>query len=241
MTTCSRSSVGEATAGGFTGIMSHAHLKPFNLPVEMADYLAARNTAPDPHRQSLIDIAAGMEHGGMRLGTEAGTLLTILARAIRPSFVVEVGTFIGYSSLSMAMGLTGDARMLCCDVSEEWTSIARSHWEAAGVSDRIELVIGPALDTLRSLPADPPVDLAFIDADKDNYINYYEELKARLSPSGLMIVDNTMWGAQVLDESDTSDNTMAIRAFNDHVAADSGTINLTVPVGDGLTFISRAF
>lgn len=221
--------------------MSHAHLKPFNLPVEMADYLAARNTAPDPHRQSLIDIAAGMEHGGMRLGTEAGTLLTILARAIRPSFVVEVGTFIGYSSLSMAMGLTGDARMLCCDVSEEWTSIARSHWEAAGVSDRIELVIGPALDTLRSLPADPPVDLAFIDADKDNYINYYEELKARLSPSGLMIVDNTMWGAQVLDESDTSDNTMAIRAFNDHVAADSGTVNLTVPVGDGLTFISRAF
>ncbi len=220
--------------------MSNAHLKPFSLPVEMADYLARRNTAPDPHRQSLIDIAAGMEHGGMRLGNEAGTLLTILTRAMQPSFVVEVGTFIGYSSLSMAMGLTGDARMLCCDVSEEWTSIARTHWEAAGVSDRIELVIGPALDTLRSLPADPPIDLAFIDADKGNYIGYYEEVKGRLSPGGVMIVDNTMWSARVLDESDTSADTIAIRAFNDHVAADPGTINVTVPVGDGLTFVSLA-
>ena len=230
----------ESRQTGLTGSMSIARHKPFNLPVEMADYLAARNTPPNPEQRSLIDIAADMEHGGMRLGTEAGTLLTVIARTLQPSFVVEVGTFIGYSSLSMALGLTGDARMLCCDVSEEWTSIARSHWEAAGVSDRIELVIGPALDTLRALPDDPPIDLAFVDADKGNYIPYYEELKGRLSANGLLIVDNTMWSARVLDSDDTTDDTEAIRRFNDHVAADSDTVNVTVPVGDGLTFISLA-
>ncbi len=219
--------------------MSSAHLKPFSLPVQMAAYLSQRNTPPTAEQQSLIDHAADMEHGGMRLGTEAGTLLTVLTQALRPMFVVEVGTFIGYSSLSMALGLSGQARMLCCDVDEEWTSVARSHWQAAGVADRIELAIGPALDTLQALPADPPIDLAFVDADKTNYIGYYDEIKERLSPHGLMIVDNTMWNARVIDESDTSDDTRAIRAFNDHVAADDSTINVTVPLGDGLTFISR--
>jgi caffeoyl-CoA O-methyltransferase len=212
--------------------------KPFSLPIEMQPYLAERNTAPTEQQRSLIEIGESMSEGGMRLSTEAGTFLTILTQALRPSFAVEVGTFIGYSSLSMAMALTGDARLLCCDVSDEWTSIARSHWEAAGVADRIDLVLGPALETLRNLPADRAVDLAFIDADKDGYIAYYEELVSRLSPHGVMAVDNTMWNGQVLDESDQSDNTLAIRAFNDHVGADERTRNVTLPIGDGITLIS---
>ncbi len=206
----------------------------------MADYLADRNTAPSEPFQSLIAIADDMPEGGMRLGIEAGTFLRILTASIQPSFVVEVGTFIGYSSLSMAMAMPPGAKMLCCDVSEEWTSVAKRHWELAGVDDRIELVIAPAIETLRNLPAEPTIDLAFVDADKSGYIDYYEELVPRLSPSGLLLVDNTMWAAQVLDESDTSDNTVAIRAFNDHVAADDRTINVTLPLGDGVTMISVA-
>ena len=220
--------------------MSEARLKPFSLPVEMASYLAARNTPPSEHLRSLITVADDMPEGGMRLGVEAGTFLHLLTRAVRPSFVVEVGTFIGYSSLSVATALRGDARMLCCDVSEEWTSVARRHWEAAGVADRIRLVIGPALETLRALPADPAVDLAFVDADKTNYINYYEELVGRLSPHGLMLIDNTMWSGRVLDEADATADTEAVRAFNDHVAADERTINLTVPLGDGVTMVALA-
>jgi caffeoyl-CoA O-methyltransferase len=220
--------------------MSEARLKPFSLPVEMADYLAARNTSPSEPFQSLIAIADDMPDGGMRLGIEAGTFLHILTRAVRPSFVVEVGTFIGYSSLSMATALTGDARMLCCDVSEKWTAVARRHWESAGVADRINLVIGPGLHTLQGLPPEPKIDLAFVDADKTNYINYYEELVGRLSPHGLLLVDNTMWSARVLDHDDTSENTEAIRAFNDHVAADPRTTNVTLPLGDGLTMVSLA-
>ena len=206
----------------------------------MADYLAARNTAPSAHFQSLIDIADDMPEGGMRLGIEAGTFLQILTRVMQPSFVVEVGTFIGYSSLSIATALTGDARLLCCDVSEEWTAVAKRHWESAGVSDRIDLVIAPALETLRNLPSEPKVDLAFVDADKTSYIDYYEELVNRLSPTGLILVDNTMWSAHVLDESDTSADTVAIRAFNDHVAADNRTINVTLPLGDGVTMVAPA-
>ena len=220
--------------------MSITRTKPFSLPVEMQPYLAERNTAPNEHQRSLIEIAESMSEGGMRLGTEAGTLMSIITQISRPQFVVEVGTFIGYSSLCIASALTGDARLLCCDVSDEWTSIARRHWEQAGVSDRIELVLGSAVDTLSALPADQQVDLAFVDADKDNYITYYEELVGRLSPHGMIAVDNTMWGGAVLDESDTSHNTLAIRAFNDHVAADQRTRNVTVPIGDGITMITLA-
>jgi caffeoyl-CoA O-methyltransferase len=118
--------------------------------------------------------------------------------------------------------------------------VARRHWEAAGVSDRIDLVIAPALETLRSLPNEPKVDLAFVDADKTSYIDYYEELVGRLSPTGLILVDNTMWSANVLDESDTSANTVAVREFNDHVAADNRTTNVTLPLGDGVTMVALA-
>ena len=213
--------------------------KPFSLPIEMQDYLVARNTPPDHHLKSLIDIAAGMESGGMRLGTEAGTFLQILTWAVNPRFAVEVGTFIGYSSLCIASQLQPGAKLLCCDVSERWTAIARQYWAQAGVDDRIQLVIAPAAETLAALAPDQTVDLAFVDADKGGYINYYEMLLPRLSERGVIGFDNTMWGGQVLDDNDDTADTVAIRAFNDHVAADDRTRNVTVPIGDGVTLVSR--
>jgi caffeoyl-CoA O-methyltransferase len=152
---------------------------------------------------------------------------------------VEIGTFTGSSSLALARGLGPDGRLLCCDVSEEWTSIAREHWEKAGVADRIELRLGPALDTLRSLPADETFDLAFVDADKTGYADYYEELLPRLRPGGLLLVDNTLWSGAVLDEKDDTDDTVAIRELNDRIAADPRVRVVLLPLGDGVTVVQR--
>lgn len=224
------------------GVMSadFTKTKPFSLPVEMQEYLVARNSPASEHLASLQRIAAEMPHGGMRLGTEAGTFLSILVQAIQPARALEVGTFIGYSSLCIASAMGPDGRLTCCDVSDEWTTIAREHWEAAGVADKIELKLAPALETIAALPDEPHLDLVFIDADKGNYVNYYEALLHRLTPHGLMMVDNTMWSARVLDDDDNDANTVAVRAFNDHVAADQRTTNVTIPIGDGITLISHA-
>jgi caffeoyl-CoA O-methyltransferase len=124
-------------------------------------------------------------------------------------------------------------------VSDEWTTIARRGWEAAGVADRVELRIAPALETLGSLPDEPHIDLAFIDADKTNYANYYDALIGRLRPTGVILVDNTLWSGQVLDSSDTSADTVALRAFNDKVAADDRVDVVVLPLGDGLTMIRK--
>ena len=153
---------------------------------------------------------------------------------------MEVGTFTGYSSICIARGLADGGRLVCCDVSEEWTAIAREHWEKAGVADRIELRIGPAAETLRALPAEPPIDLAFIDADKPGYRTYYEEIVARLRPNGLVLLDNVLWSGNVVDESDDSENTVAIRAVNDHVAADARVEAVMLPIADGLTIARKS-
>ena len=214
---------------------------PFSLPEAMAPYLASLNTPPDDDHRQLADVASSMPAGGMALSHEAAVFLSILVRAIEPRFVVEVGTFIGYSSLAIAKALPPGGRLLCCDVSEEWTSVARRQWEAAGVGDRVELRLGPAADTIAGLPADPTVDLALIDADKSGYEQYYELLLPRLSPNGVIAVDNTMWGGRVLDESDERVDTVALRRFNRHVADDDRTVNVTLPIGDGITLITRTW
>jgi caffeoyl-CoA O-methyltransferase len=206
----------------------------------MGPYLAQLNTPPDEHQQRLLDVAGSMRSGGMTLSHEAAVFLSILVGAIRPRFAVEIGTFVGYSSLAIARALPPGGTLLCCDVSDEWTSIARQYWDAAGVGDKVELRLGPAAETISSLPADPAIDFAFIDADKAGYLGYYHELLGRLSPHGVIAVDNTMWGGRVIDEGDTSDNTAALRHFNQQVSADERTVNVTLPLGDGITLISRA-
>ena len=150
---------------------------------------------------------------------------------------VEVGTFTGYSSLAIARGLAPGGRLLCCDVSEEWTAVARQAWAEAGVGDRIELRIGPAIDTLRALPADEPIDFGFIDADKESNWDYFSEIVTRLRPGGIVVVDNTLWNGKVLDPRDAT--TRAVDAFNKRLVADDRVQVVMLPVGDGVTLARR--
>lgn len=214
--------------------------KSFHLSPAVHGYLVAHGTPPDEVQQALIDETKAL--GGislMQIAPEQGAFMTLLVRAIGAKRAVEVGTFTGYSALSIARGLPRDGRLLCCDVSEEWTAIGRRYWERAGVADRIELRIGPAVDTLRSLPSDPWIDIAFIDADKPSYPAYYEELLRRLRPNGLILVDNVLWMGAVADPAAQDDNTRAIRAFNDLVARDERVDRVMIPVGDGLSLIRK--
>jgi caffeoyl-CoA O-methyltransferase len=207
----------------------------------IADYALDHTSGPDAVQLELqrVTVERTGNRAGMQIGDDQAVLLEILARATGARRAVEIGTFTGYSALALARGLGPDGRLLCCDVSEEWTAIARDHWEKAGVADRIELRLGPALDTLRSLPPDETFDLAFVDADKTGYGEYYEELLPRLRPGGLLLVDNTLWGGAVLDDKDGTDDTVAIRALNGHIAADPRVRVVLLPIGDGLTVAQR--
>jgi caffeoyl-CoA O-methyltransferase len=211
-------------------------LKSVPLTPALHDYLVGHGTPPDPPLQALIertDALGGVSR--MQVAPEQGAFLTVLAAALGTRRAVEVGTFTGYSSTCIARGLAPGGQLLCCDVSEEWTAIAREAWVAAGVDDRIELRIAPAMDTLRDLPDDDPIDLAFIDADKGGYLDYYESLLPRMRPGGVIAVDNVLWGGRVVDPSDTEADTEAIRRFNDHVAADVRVQVAMLPIADGLT------
>ena len=206
----------------------------------LAAYIEAHCTAPDEVQRDLIEATAALGDASiMQISPAQGALMTVLTTLLQPRFAVEVGTFTGYSALAVAKGLPPDGRLLCCDISEEWTAVAREHWTRAGVADRIDLRIGPALDTLRSLPAEPAVDLAFIDADKGSYIAYYEELVSRLSARGVILVDNTLWDGHVANPAQTDPTTERLRAFNARVAADERVLVALLPVGDGLSVISR--
>ena len=175
----------------------------------------------------------------MQVSADEGALLTLLTRLVGVESAIEVGTFTGYSSICIARGLATGGGLLCCDVSEEYTDVARAAWRDAGLLDRIELRLGPALVTLRSLPEDRTFDLAFIDADKPSYVAYYDELVPRLRPGGVILVDNTLWSGRVVDASADDENTIAIRRFNDHVAADDRVDSYILPESDGLTLIRR--
>ena len=214
--------------------------KSFFLGAQIADYLVAHGTPPDDVQAALIAETASLGPvSGMQISPEQGAFMTLLTRILGVRVAVEVGTFTGYSALCIARGLADGGRLVCCDVSDEWTSIGRPHWSAAGVADRIDLRIAPALDTLRALPPDPVIDLAFIDADKPNYAAYYEELLARLAPRGVILVDNVLWGGGVVDPERTDDHTEAIRAFNAMVAADKRVMAVMLAIGDGLTLITH--
>jgi caffeoyl-CoA O-methyltransferase len=176
----------------------------------------------------------------MQVSADQGALLTVLTRLANASFAVEVGTFTGYSSICIARGLQRGGRLLCCDVSEGYTSVARQAWERAGVAGNIELRLAPALETLRALPADQAIDVAFVDADKPNYVNYYEELLPRLRTGGLLLADNTLWSGRVAEAAASDDaNLTAIRHFNDTIASDDRVASYILPVSDGMTVITK--
>jgi caffeoyl-CoA O-methyltransferase len=214
--------------------------KSFLLTAELASYLVGHGSPPDDVQRALITETRALGPvAGMQVAPEQGAFLTLLTRLIGARSAVEVGTFTGYSSLCIARGLPAGGRLLCCDVSEEWTAIARRAWDAAGVADRIELRIGPGAETLRSLPPEPTIDLAFIDADKPGYPVYYEELLNRLRPNGVLLVDNVLWDGRVIQADATDDNTVAIKAFNDLVAADDRVEAVMLPIADGLTLCRK--
>ncbi len=214
--------------------------KSFHLTPELHSYLVAHGTPPDEIQRALIEETRRL--GGlalMQIAPEQGAFMTLLTRVIGARRAVEVGTFTGYSALCIARGLPEDGHLLCCDVSPEWTAIGRRYWDRDGVGKRIELRLGPAADTLRALPPDPVLDLAFIDADKPSYPIYYEELLRRLRPGGLVLVDNVLWMGRVADPAADDEHTRAIRRFNDQVAADPRVDCVMLPVADGLTLLRK--
>ncbi len=214
--------------------------KSFHVSPEVHADLVQHGTPPDEVQRALIEETQKL--GGismMQIAPEQGAFMTLLARAIGARYAVEVGTFTGYSALCIARALPDDGRLICCDVSEEWTAIARRYWEKAGVSEKIDLRIAPGLDTLRALPQQPQLDFAFIDADKPGYIAYYEEIQKRLRPGGLILVDNVLWLGRVVDSNANDEQTLAIRGFNGHVARDSRVECVMLPVSDGLTLLRK--
>jgi caffeoyl-CoA O-methyltransferase len=215
--------------------------KSFFLGGDIAAYIVEHSTPPDEVQRWLIEEtkAKVKDLAMMQISPEQGAFMQLLVGAIGAKRAVEVGTFTGYSALCIARGLGEGGRLTCCDVNEEWTAIGREAWKKAGVDDRIELVLAPAIETLRGLPNDEPIDIAFIDADKTGYESYYEELLPRLRVNGLILVDNVLWGGAVVNPEAQDDDTKAIRAFNDHVAADDRVENAILPIGDGVTLLRK--
>ena len=183
--------------------------------------------------------ALGPDLADMQVGDDQGQLLTMLARLVDARRAVEVGTFTGYSSLCIARGLGDGGSLLCCDVNEEWTAIGARAWERAGVRDRIDLRIAPALQTLSALPDQPHLDLVFIDADKGGYVDYWEQLVPRTRRGGLLLADNVLWSGEIVDDAVTTANATALRAFNDRVAADRRVEVVVLPAFDGLTIARK--
>lgn len=214
-------------------------LKTIGLPDELHAYVLAHSS----WQGGVLDELAAEtgrrypEKANMQIAPEQGAFLTLLARLTRARFAVEIGTFTGYSAICLARGLADDGRLVCFDNSEEWTSIAAHYWERAGVADRVELRLGDARETLDSLDDDPPVDLAFVDADKPSYPDYYEALLSRLAPGGLIVVDNVLANGEVLDPGG-DENPAAIAAFNDQVLADDRVDVVMLPVADGVSLIT---
>jgi predicted O-methyltransferase YrrM len=214
-----------------------------SLPVtaDLVDYVVDHGSWPVD--DVLADLRAETEALGpvarMQIGPDQGQLLTLLTRLADARLAVEVGTFTGYSSLCIARGLADGGRLICCDVNEEWTALARRAWARAGLDDRIDLRIAPAVETLAALPEDTAVDLVFIDADKPGYLDYWNALVPRVRPGGILLADNVLWSGEIADPQRTDPNTEALRGFNDAVAADDRVEVAILPAFDGLTIARK--
>jgi caffeoyl-CoA O-methyltransferase len=204
-------------------------------------YADAHTTPPDRLQRALVDETRAKlaDRAQMQISPLQGSFMELFVRAMGARRAIEVGTFTGYSSLAVARGLPDDGQLICCDVSEEWTSIARRFWEEAGVSHKIELRLGPAVDTLRALPAGEQFDVGFIDADKPNYPIYFDEIVTRLRPGGVVMIDNVLWSGRVADQSADDETTKVFRAFNEKVVNDVRVTAVMLPISDGLTLVQK--
>jgi caffeoyl-CoA O-methyltransferase len=205
-------------------------------------YLLDHSLREHPALAALRAETAAHPQVNMQIAPEQGQFMQLLVRATAARRAIEVGVFTGYSSLAVALALPADGRLLACDVSEEYTAIARRHWQAAGVAGKIELVLAPALETLDERLARGEAgryDFAFIDADKVNYGNYYERLLQLVRPGGIIAADNTLWGGAVADPANRDAATVAIRAFNERLHGDPRVELSLLPLADGLTLAWR--
>lgn len=184
---------------------------------------------------------AKLPQSGMQIGADQAAFMALLVHAIGAKRCIEIGTFTGYSALAVACALPDDGRLICCDISTEWTAIARRYWNEAGIADRIDLRLAPALDTLRELAHDGrgQYDFAFIDADKSNYGAYYEACLQLLRPGGLIVLDNMLWSGRVADPNHHDADTDAIRALNAKIDIDGRVDSSLLTVGDGVMLVRK--
>lgn len=209
---------------------------------ELLDYIG-RVTLREPEiLRRLRDETSSHPYSEMQISAEQGQFMALLVHLLSARRTLEIGVFTGYSSLAVALALPDDGRIIACDISEEWTSIARRYWREAGVERKIDLRLGPALKTLEDLIAQGQggrFDFAFIDADKGNYINYYERALVLVRPGGLIAVDNVLWDGKVIDPSVNDADTRAIRAFNERLHNDERVWLSMLPIRDGLTLACK--
>jgi len=209
---------------------------PF-LPEAIARYVVERGAREHPALGELRKATRPMPNAGMQISPDQGAFLALLVKMIGAKRCIEIGTYTGYSALAVALALPKDGRIVCCDISEEWTAVGKPFWKKAGVASKIDLRIGPALDTLGALKG--RFDFAFIDADKENYLPYYERCLALLRRGGVIAVDNVLWSGEVAKPKAKDALTRALRAFNDKVHADKRVDIAMLSVADGLTLLRK--
>ena len=216
--------------------------RSISLTDSLYDYLLSVSLRESELQRRLREETAKDPMARMQISPEQGQFMALLARLTGARRCIEVGVFTGYSSLAVALALPADGSIVACDVSEQWTSVARRYWAEAGVASRIDLRLAPALETLDLLLAAGGAgtfDLAFIDADKENYLGYYERVLRLLRPGGLAVADNTLWSGRVADPEVADVDTVALRHFNEHLHRDDRVDLALLPVGDGLTLARK--
>jgi predicted O-methyltransferase YrrM len=216
--------------------------RPLHLDARLYDYVVDVGGREPAVGQRLRESTRAMPMAAMQIAPDQGNALALLVELIGARRAVEIGTFTGYSALRTALALPADGELVCCDVSEEWTSVGRPYWEEAGVADKIDLRIAPAVETLDGLIAGGwagTVDFVFVDADKSGYDAYYERALVLLRTGGLVAVDNVLWDGAVIDDADRSADTEAIRALNAKIHADERVTMAMLPIGDGLTLARK--
>ncbi len=215
--------------------------RTLNLDDTVYDYLLGHSLREHPEQTALREATRSHAHAGMQISPEQGQLMSLLVKLIGARCTIEIGTFTGYSALTVALALPADGRVLACDISAEYTSIGKPYWQRAGVADKIELVIAPATGTLDARIAAGESgrhDFAFIDADKTGYDAYYERCLELIRAGGLIAIDNTLWGGDVARPA-RDDDTRALQALNDKLHHDERIDMALLPIGDGLTLARK--
>jgi predicted O-methyltransferase YrrM len=210
---------------------------PF-LPEKVARYIHEHSVREPLVLRELREATKAVPMSGMQIGADQGQFLQLLVQAIGARRCLEIGTYTGYSALAVALALPKDGRIICCDISEEWTAVGKPFWKKAGVEKKIDLRIGPALQTLKGLKG--PFDFVFIDADKPNYLKYYEACLPLVRKNGIIAIDNTLWSGAVADPTQKDADTVALRQFNDALHRDQRVALSMLPLGDGVTLALKA-